>query len=251
MNYLKIIADWLFPWRAHRHITIRSAFPLLVTLTAVFGLTASLTSEHTKILIEVDKERFYQDEQIVIDVYIVATVAVNAVNIAVAIPEQLKVESIDTGNSVITLWTEPPSFKNGLVRLSGGTYRRGFIGKHKIATIKARAVTTGVAFVALQQQEAYAGDGTGNPIVLDSASLNSVQLYLLDGKPDNITEYTIDGRIAIGVMGDLDNDGKVTLADISIFMSNWQSKSSIIDFNGDGRMSFRDFSIILSRFFFQ
>jgi len=49
---------------------------------------------------------------------------------------------------------------------------------------------------------------------------------------------------------DLDNDGKVTLKDVSIFMSNWHSKAVIYDFNGDGRMNFIDFSIILARAFF-
>jgi hypothetical protein len=48
---------------------------------------------------------------------------------------------------------------------------------------------------------------------------------------------------------DIDGNGQINLVDVSAFMGAWTSQNRIFDFNGDGRMTFRDFSILLAAVF--
>jgi len=93
-----------------------------------------------------------------------------------------------------------------------------------------------------------AGDGQGTPVSVSEIKDSKLSLYVYDENesPDNIAV-----KVEVNLLTDLDGDGKVSLSDISAFMSAWASKSDNFDFNGDGRMTFRDFSIILASFFLQ
>ena len=71
---------------------------------------------------------------------------VNAVDISVTFsPDQVEILGIDRGQSVITLWTEDPHVEGNAVIMRGGTYAKGFVGEHKIATLKVRAKASGKA----------------------------------------------------------------------------------------------------------
>jgi len=253
--YKKILYFFCSTCRPNQSRTVRFAFPLVLGVVGIVSALAVTSSNQTFIEVVPSKTNIRAGEIIALDVFVSAHKPVNAVNISLAIPEtQLKVMGIDTGESVITLWTEDPHVENGKVILSGGTFRKGFLGRHLIATINARAVETGLAYVNVSDSMLLAGDGSATKIKAAQNKAEEVTLYIAsaDGlfATDNPVEASsFEAQAQIYIVSDIDGDGKVTLNDISRFMTAWHSKTIIYDFNGDGKMTFRDFAIILAHSF--
>lgn len=239
--------------RPNRSRTVRYAFPIVFSALAILGALAVTSTNKSFIHIESSATSVRAGETFMIDVYVSAHVPMNAVDIRLQFPEsQVEILGIDTGESVITLWTEEPSVEDNTVILSGGTFRRGFLGDHLIATINAKAVDTGLAHFMVSDSLLLAGDGSGTKIEAQDTGEQDAKLYIAnaDGtltsasKEENST--SISGNVEIRIITDIDGDGSVGLNDISRFMSAWVSQSVIFDFSGDGKMTFRDFGIILA-----
>jgi hypothetical protein len=245
---LKILWKLFFPaYTEKRFTTVHYAFPLVV-IAALFASLASVVSENDSyITIRTDAESVSKDEQFLIEVLVTAHVPINAVDLVVSYPEnKIVVDAIDTGTSVITLWTEEPYAKAGSIYLRGGTFRKGFLGEHTIARIKAHATESGEARILIKDSQLVAGDGKGTEIpVTDSNEHNEVRIAVR-GSEDGVAKASA----AIAVVSDIDGDGDVDLSDISAFMSAWFTKGNTYDFNHDGRMNFKDFSILLADSFF-
>ena len=93
-----------------------------------------------------------------------------------------------------------------------------------------------------------AGDGKGTSIKADTTRAKiTTNVYPVGEKPAG--NMTLEGEVSFLVVTDIDGDGAVTLTDISSFMANWTSQERKFDFNNDGQMTFRDFSIILFDYF--
>lgn len=243
---LKILWKALFPHHTAKHYdTVRYAFPLVV-ITAVFASLASVITGNTSyVTIRANTETVAKDQQFTVEVLVTAHVPVNAVDLVISYPEdKLVIEGIDTGTSVITLWTEQPYAKDGNIYLTGGTFRKGFVGEHTIAKIKAHAKKAGEARILIKETQLVAGDGKGSNVPVN-ASENEIKIAVTG------SEGIIKGKVAISFISDIDGDGDVDLKDISAFMSAWFSKGNTFDFNGDGKMSFSDFSILLAESFFK
>jgi hypothetical protein len=211
-------------------------------------MAAVITKDGTYIKIVTPTTGIEAGSSFPVDVYVYATTPVNAIDISVSFPsDQVEILGIDKGESVITLWTEDPFVANSTVVLRGGTYKRGFVGEHKIATINAKALTTGKAEFITREAKILAGDGKGTEIATDLSRSKVVATITNPGDGG----VTVQGDGSIVIITDIDGDGSVSLRDISSFMASWTSKDTIYDFNGDGSMTFRDFSIILADFFLQ
>ena len=131
---------------AKRSRTVRYAYPLIFTTISLIGAAVILPDDASYVRITSNASEVKSGEEFTIDVYAGAHVPVNAVNIELKYFEDLiEIKSINTGKSVITIWTQEPYTESGKVILSGGTYRKGFIGEHLIASIKAEAKTSGQA----------------------------------------------------------------------------------------------------------
>lgn len=233
----------LFPWIRQQHLsTIRYAFPLVLFATLFASLASVVSESESYITIKTDTETITQGGFFYIDVRIAAHTPINAVDLSITYPDnQIVIDSIDTGTSVITLWTETPHAENGVISLRGGTFRKGFIGEHTIARIKAHGEESGIARIVLKDSQLVAGDGHGTEVPVSlSDSLNEARVVVMaiDGK--------VDGKADLSIITDTNNDGKVNLADISAFMAAWFTKGSTFDFDSDGRMTFSDFSILLA-----
>lgn len=220
------------------------------TMFSFFGLVLFLaaavagTTQVSYIRLESTSSLIKAGDHFGIDVYANAHVPVNAVDITITFDEsKVKVESVDKGQSVLTLWTEEPRVENGKVMIQGGTYRKGFIGEHKIATIELTAKETGESEFDTTEVILLAGDGKGTPVKTAEADGSHLSLFVYDEATD---PSTIGVDVAVTLATDLNGDGKVTLADISSFMGAWANQTRVYDFNGDGKMSFKDFSIILA-----
>ena len=234
-------------FRPHENGTVRYAFPLVILATVFAGMTAALVGgEASYIKITSKPAQVQAGETFTVTVEAVAHVAVNAVDISISFPkQQMEVVGIDVGESVITLWAEQPYTKNGVVYLRGGLFKKGFIGTHVIARIKARAVDSGLARVSTEDARFVAGDGSGVDVQLSDSPLNETKIYILN------KDGTAVGAASINIVTDVDGSGSVDIRDISAFMAAWFNKVKIFDFNGDGKMNLRDFSILLAESFFK
>lgn len=237
-------------YRSNQSSTVRYAFPLIFTIAAFLGASAVLSTNKSFIHLESSATQVKAGDTFHVDVYVNATVPVNAIDISVEFPkDQITVTGINTGQSVITLWAKDPYVQGNKVVMQGGTFRKGFSGDHLIATINAKATQSGIAQFSANDVVLLAGDGTGSQVAVAKTGKDATSLYI--SKEDGTFEKPADavgikGSANVAIITDIDGDGKVTLSDISSFMAAWSDKSALYDFNHDGAMTFRDFGIILA-----
>jgi len=160
--------------------------------------------------------------------------------------DSVEILEVDRGQSVLTIWTEDPIIESNKVILKGGTFLKGFLGEHEIASIDLRALNTGLSTFEATDVVLLAGDGAGTPVQVSESLDSSVNFYVYDEDTD---PDTIAVNVGVKIITDINGDGQVTLSDISAFMAAWSSRDKTYDFNSDGKMTFRDFSIILADFF--
>ena len=235
--------------RFKKNSTVRMMFSFsILGFLMLLGAAAITSNSVSYVRLQADKTTIQTGQNFSLDVYAYAHVPVNAVDVTLRFePDAVEVIGVDKGQSVITLWTEEPIIEKNRVILRGGTFRKGFIGEHKVATINLKAKKSGESQFFAANVMLLAGDGKGTPVSVAQTDDSSVSLYVYD---ENADPSNIGVNINVSIVTDIDGDGKVSLKDISSFMGAWSSKTHVYDFNGDGRMSFKDFSIILADVFF-
>lgn len=227
--------------------TVRYMFPALVSLMAMMGAAVITSDEASYVRLEVSDTAVAEGQQLSVDVYAYAHVPVNAVDITLQFDSAtVEVAGVDTGRSVLTIWTEEPIIKSNQVILRGGTFRKGFLREHLIATIQLKAKQPGQSQLTAADVVLLAGDGKGTPVSVADIEASDANIYVYDESTD---PESIGIDIAVNIVTDLDGDGKVSLRDVSAFMAAWGDRTIVYDFNGDNRMTFRDFSIILADWF--
>lgn len=249
MNFISYFINKYRTYRSRREstATVRYMFPALLGTVLLLGATAVSSIDGSYVYLESNKQTVEVGELVSVEVGVSAHTPINAVDIIVNFPaDKVEVFSVDRGQSVLTIWTEDPLIKKTSVQLVGGTFKRGFIGEHEIATIKFRALEKGQYKLESNKITFVAGDGTGTKVTASEHKAGKLALFNFD---QNTSEDEIKIAIASGVATDLNNDGQVTLQDISAFMGAWSNQTHVFDFNNDGRMSFKDFSIILADYF--
>lgn len=232
----------------NRATTVRYMFPLILGMFAV--LTAGVIStDKSYIKLVPSKTTVMSGESFYIDVFVNAHVPVNAIDVSVDFSsDKVEILGIDTGNSVLTIWTQEPKIENNTIRFSGGTFKRGFVGEHLIGTINVKAKYSGQTEFAVSDASLLAGDGQGSEVVIDKSNPNTkTSFYIYDQNEDPLK---ITANLKVIINADIDGDGNVSLKDVSTFMANWSSRTATYDFNSDGKMNFIDFSIILAKSFF-
>lgn len=236
----------LFPAYAHKSsFTVRFAFPFIMFAAIVASLASVISGGSSFVSIKMNPQQVAEGDPVTLEIYATANTPVNAVNITVSYPStQLRVDGIDTVTSVITLWTKEPYAKGGQIYFEGGTFQRGFIGEHLIARVKATALVAGIAHITTNQATFVAGDGIGSLVNVSKSDTGQGDLVI------GTANSSLVGTAKVDIVTDIDGDGKVDLKDISMFMSAWFTRGHTYDFNGDGVMTFSDFSIILAKAFF-
>ncbi|MEZ4200077.1 MAG: hypothetical protein R3B69_00505 [Candidatus Paceibacterota bacterium] len=215
---LRVLQRWLyytsFIFRTRRFRTVRYAFPVLITAFSLIGAAVLLQGNASYLRIESSRSAVQPGETFSLDLYAGAHVPVNAINIEITYPDEvISVESIDIGKSVITIWTQDPHVEGDRIIFSGGTYRKGFIGEHLIATIDVKAREDGTAVFSAENITFLAGDGTGEAVSLYASKDQTVAVAV------NATEGTLTGTVDVYVYTDIDADGVVTMTDIRLL---WQ-----------------------------
>jgi len=231
-------------------VTVRYAFSLVLLVAMAVGTATVLGSrDSSRIFLVAPNKPVVEGSIFSVDIMAYAHTPVNVVSLVIDFPEDtIEVLGIDKGESVITLWTKEPEVLGNKVHIEGGTYRRGFIGEHKIATLNVRALDAGAVEFITTAAQLVSGDGQGTEVV--ARHDESRRVVVLDSS--NMNESgVLDSIITLAVVTDIDNDGKVTFTDVETFMKGWVSKQVVYDFNNDGKTTFRDFSIILAHYFGQ
>ncbi|MCR4275868.1 MAG: dockerin type I domain-containing protein [Candidatus Parcubacteria bacterium] len=163
---------------------------------------------------------------------------INAVEGEIVFPtDKLEIKSISTKNSINTLWVPVnPHFSTttNTIIFSGGLPTPGFLGiAGNILTVVFRAKTAGLITVSLINTHVLANDGLGTAVTVPSQLAN----FSIVTPP--VVPYPAE---------DLNNDGKVDLSDLSIFIANWGiPKNKDMDLNADGAVDATDLSILLSK----
>jgi hypothetical protein len=223
-------------------------FPLFLGVLTVLGASV-IGGSGSYIKLVPSTTTVLEGERFTIDIYAQARVPVNALDVTIAYaPEAISVISVDKGQSVLTIWTKEPQINKDTITLSGGTFRRGFVGEHLIASIKVEAKQTGNTEFFIKNAELLAGDGQGTKVPVSGTGESNKTSFVIYNESDS--PESIIAKVDFKINADIDSDGAVTLKDVSVFMSAWKSKSQEFDFNSDGKMNFVDFSIILAKSFF-
>ncbi len=146
-------------------------------------------------------------------------------------PDLLVVDSISRDASIIDLWSEEPSAEGGRIRFSGGIVSDGgFIGNAVVLTLHVRPIAPGQARLAFDDVHMLAHDGTGmevscsgDPLTL---TIRAADLPSPDVNGDhhvNLLDFgLVSARLFLAYSSqyDLNNDGRITLADLGIVLSN-------------------------------
>lgn len=247
MENVKLIIKKHSPFKK-RSATIRYMFPAVATFAALLGAAVIGSSASSFVRLESSVSTVEAGQRFTLQVYANAHVPVNAVDITLAFDKDVvQVIEVDRGQSVLTLWTEDPIIKENSVILRGGTFKKGFLGEHLVASIDLQAVSTGKGSFSATDVLFLAGDGTGSTVSVAKSNKSTVSFFIYD---ENTDPSEIAMNVKVKVVTDVNGDGKVTLADISAFMAAWSNQDQTYDFNSDGKMTFRDFSIILADYFF-
>lgn len=227
--------------------TVQYMFPLFIGIAAILGASL-ISSEQSYIKLVPSKTAVMEGENFTVEVYASAHVPVNALDLKITFASSMvEVLAVDKGQSVLTIWAQEPQISGNSILISGGTFRRGFIGEHLVATIKAKAKQSGMTEFLVNDAKLLEGDGKGTAVTVSGLGKDSkTDFYIYD---QNEKPEAIGANLGIKINPDIDGDGKITLRDISAFMGAWRGDNSVYDFNNDGRMNFIDFSIILARSF--
>ena len=248
MNRIRAFIVKLFT--PQRSSTVRYMFSLsaLAVVSAFLAAQVIESEPVSYIRLDVSASAVEAGDIFQVDVYANAGEPVNAVDVTLRFDkERVEVKQVDRGQSVLTIWTEDPVIEENQVILRGGTFRRGFIGEHKLVTIDLLAKETGQSSFSVGDVVLLAGDGEGSQVTVAENSESSASLFIYD---ENTDPSTIEVDVEVKIATDINGDGRVTLSDVSAFLAAWSSGGTVYDFSGDNRMTFRDFSIILADVFF-
>ncbi len=206
--------------------------------------------ERASMAISPDRAVSTEGGEIIVDVIVISPIPVNAFAGTVTFnPERLEVASIDYNNSIADLWAETPWYENGdgTVTFAGGSTRPGgFTGEGSLITITFRSKGPGESSVEIISAQILQHDGLGTdaPLATPIEAIFTITADVAPATP--ITSPTADVVISPKETPiDLNDDGKQSIADVSILMQHMITGDLSGDVNSDGRVSIADLSIIL------
>ena len=163
----------------------------------------------------------------------------------------LEVASIDYNTSIANLWAEEPWYSNGdgTISFTGGTAQSGgFLGEGSLITITFNTKSIGETSIGIDEMRIMKYDGLGTEITVEKPidTIFAVEENAL--KEQTILNTAIPGPVVTIVNKeentDLNHDGKQTIADVSIFMTDYIKQNLRSDFNQDGKVNLKDLSIL-------
>ncbi len=189
-------------------------------------------------------------ETFVIEVIVESAVPVNAFGGEIRFNNDvLVVESIDYNTSIADLWAVKPWYENGAGTLNfgGGTTRSGgFLGEGALMKVTFKTISEGTGVLSLNDAQILQHNGLGTDTTVKAPidalfTVGGIEENLLIQHPADIPYTVSKDRPS----PDINKDGKVSIADVSIFMLHMRGGNPYYDFNEDGRVSVADLSILM------
>ncbi len=166
-------------------------------------------------------------------------------------PTKLRVIAIDYNTGIADLWVEKPWYEDGdgTVSFAGGTTKPGgFSGEDQLIKIAFMPETEGDARLILSRARIleHNGFGTDAELATPIDALFSVERLTSDARTvsDNVSDSTFT-IVPEQPSTDLNGDGKVNVADISIMMIQLTGNDLRYDLNLDAKVNLGDLSILL------
>lgn len=169
-------------------------------------------------------------------------------------PEKLAVSEINYNTSIADLWAELPWYSNGggTLNFAGGSTRPGgFTGEGSLLQITFITKKEGEATITFSQARILKHDGLGTDVQLG----NPIDAVFSVG-PERLQQEMVVEKSGAGPQvtilkkppsTDLNGDGKQTILDVSIFMSDFATQNKKSDFNLDGVVNLDDLAILNNR----
>ena len=160
---------------------------------------------------------------------------VNMVEARIIFPtDKMEVTSLSKVDSIITLWVDELTYSNatGTITFSGGLPTPGFRGRAgKLLTVTFKVKDAGEALINIENAAVLANDGLGTDVLVET---RPVKLLLIKSPVEK-------------EVGDIDENDKVDLIDVSILITNWGTpKNERADLNNDGKVDKKDLSILFA-----
>lgn len=224
-------------------------------IVALLGLGGTmLVSPNVDMRIEPLQGTELVGETFTVDVVVTSDEPVNVFKGEVRFdPEMLSIEQIDYNTSIADLWAERPWYQNGAGTLNfigGSTHRGGFFGTGSLITITFRTKKLGETALAIEDVRILKHDGLGSDATVAQPIDAVFTIAEATLEEQTVLKKSIVGStvtvVAERPQTDLNQDGKQSLADISIFMKDLATQNERSDFNKDGVVNTADLSIILN-----
>jgi hypothetical protein len=232
---------------------IASAILGFLTLTGMYLLPAHKSELISPTLeLKSSTHNSIVGEEFTVDIVVTSDLPVNAFRGLVSFNEEvLAVTKIDYNTSLADLWAITPWYKNGAgtIEFAGGTTRTGgFTGTEKLLSITFTALSPGNGELVLNDTQILQHDGYGTDTLL--VDYIDTIFVIASSTPTEIIEHSTMTIAHITVLEqrprpDLNQDGKINIKDISIFLLHLSQADRRADFNNDGRVTTADLSILL------
>jgi hypothetical protein len=164
---------------------------------------------------------------------------------------KLAVSSIDYNTSIADLWAEEPWYSNGAgtINFTGGTTRTGgFTGNGSLVTVTFTTIATGEAAIYMEEVQilAHNGLGTSVTVTVPIDAIFAISNEQLESETRLETSVPGPTLMVVSALPDIDlnDDGRQTIADTSIFMSDLLKQNLRSDFNQDSAVNLKDLSIL-------
>jgi len=172
---------------------------------------------------------------------------INALGATISYPHNLiEITGISKDGSFIDLWTEDTVIGEtiGEIHFSGGTVKKGGItGTSTAITLTVRAKAAGAAQLYFSSATVLASDGRGTTLDSIAQPLTLSIVSPAGGAPTTGVAPALPPPSL-----DLNDDGKISLVDVSILMIKMaQNYDARYDLNRDGSIGLSDLSILFAR----
>lgn len=226
-------------------------------LAAISGSMAAtlINGQQADMYLSPDSGRFAVGDTFVVNVRVESAVPVNVFAGMIRFNHTyLEVQTIDYNVSAADLWAVEPWYENGAgtLQFAGGTTRsNGFLGDAQLLQVTFVAKAKGQTALELFDASILKHNGLGTEISLTDRPIDALFELEQEEYGDSVVFWRewAGGMVAIEpelLSTDLNNDGKQSITDVSIFMLLLAQQDSRADFNQDGVINTKDLSIILN-----
>jgi len=192
-------------------------------------------------------------DTLVVEVVVEASVPVNAFTGEVVFDSDVfSVDKIEYDTSIADLWVTEPWFSksaNSIYFAGGDTAPGGFTGRGTLMTVYLTALNPGFVSLTLANAQVLQHDGFGTAATLTESvdSLFTAERLATETKVATARKNETWVQVASAPpTPDFNDDGRVTLTDLSIFTIHFGGSNMRYDLNQNGRVDFGDLSILLN-----